>query len=166
MQWHFSSFFICLSWKKLEGEIFNGSLKAITWISSNKWTQLLNYRELEVLLVKCTKSIVLNIFVKWGIRKSKKLYMVTPLMNDVFLLRQNTFNLWNFYVFATDVPTNKYLFSFSSFVYRATQLSESLPFDLKNSDLLELLKNRLKNLRGTEFPCHICSRLLVGIGYV
>ena len=66
-------------------------------------------------------------------------------MNDVFHLRQNTFNLWNFYIFATDVPTNNYLFS--SVVYRAVQLSETLPFDLKISGLLELLKNSLKNLR-------------------
>ena len=45
-------------------------------------------------------------------------------MNDVFHLRQNTFNLRNVYVFATDVPTNNYLFS--SVVYRAIQLSEAL----------------------------------------
>ena len=57
-------------------------------------------------------------------------------MNDVFHLPQNTFNLRNVYVFATDVPTNNYLFS--SVVYRAIQLSKALPFDLKISGLLEL----------------------------
>ena len=67
------------------------------------------------------------------------------LMNDVFHLRQNTFNLQNFYAFATDVPTNNYLFNFV--VYRASQLSEALSLDLKNSCLLELFKNRLKNWR-------------------
>ena len=85
-------------------------------------------------------------------------------MNDVFYLRQNTFNLRNFYVFATDVPANNYLFSFV--VYRAIQLSEALPFDLKVSGLLELFKNRLKNLRYTECQCQICARFLVCVGYI
>ena len=88
-------------------------------------------------------------------------------MNDVFHLRQNTFSLQNFYVFAIDIPTNNYLLS--SVVYRAIQLSEALPFDLKNSEalpfgLLQLFKNRLKYWRCTECTCQICSRFLVGAG--
>ena len=85
-------------------------------------------------------------------------------MNDVFHLRQNTFNLRNFYVFATDVRTNNYLFS--SVVYRAIQLSEALPYDLKISGLLELFKNRLKNLRYAKCLCQICARFLVCVGYI
>ena len=85
-------------------------------------------------------------------------------MNDVFHLPQNTFNLRNVYVFATDVPTNNYLFS--SVVYRAIQMSKALPFDLKISGLLELFKNRLKNLRYTKCPRQIRARLLVCVGYI
>ena len=53
------------------------------------------------------------------------------IMNDVFHLRQNTYNLQNFHAFATDVPRNNCILN--SAVYRTNQLWETLPFDLKNS---------------------------------
>ena len=42
------------------------------------------------------------------------------IMNDVFHLRQNTYNLLSFHAFATDVPRNNCMCS--SVVYRANQL--------------------------------------------
>ena len=45
-------------------------------------------------------------------------------MIDVFSLRQNTYNLQNFYALA-DVPRNTCMLN--SVVYRANQLWESLP---------------------------------------
>ena len=53
------------------------------------------------------------------------------IVNDVFQLRQNAYNLRNFDAFATDVARNNYLLNFV--VYRANQLFETLPFLLKNS---------------------------------
>ena len=66
------------------------------------------------------------------------------IMNDVFHLRQNTYNLRNFHVFATGVPRNNCMLK--SVVYRANQLWETLPFDLKNSCSLELFKKEFKKL--------------------
>ena len=54
--------------------------KTITWSGSSKWQQFSNYREPEVLKVKRTKSVLLNIYVKCDISKSKKFYMITPLI--------------------------------------------------------------------------------------
>ena len=65
------------------------------------------------------------------------------IMNDVFHLRQNTYNLPNFHAFATDVTRNNCMFN--SVFYKANQLWESLPFDLKNTCSLELFKKGLKN---------------------
>ena len=42
------------------------------------------------------------------------------IMNDVFHLRQNTYNLRNFYAFATVVPRNNFMLNYV--VYRADQL--------------------------------------------
>ena len=42
------------------------------------------------------------------------------IMNDVFHLKQNTYNLRNFYAFATNVPRNNYMLN--SVVYRANHL--------------------------------------------
>ena len=58
------------------------------------------------------------------------------IMNEVFHLRQNTCNLRNFHAFTTDVPRNNCMLK--SVVYRANQLRETLPFDLKNSCSLAL----------------------------
>ena len=60
-------------------------------------------------------------------------------VNDVFHLRQNVYNLCNIQAFAPYVPRNNCLLN--SVVYRANQLWETCPFDLNNSCLLELLKN-------------------------
>ena len=88
----------------------------------------------------------------------------SDIMNDVFHLRQNTYNLRNLSVFATDVPSNNYLLN--SVVYRANQLRETWPFDLKNSCSLQLLKNGLKKWRYTENPCQICSSFLADVRYI
>ena len=58
------------------------------------------------------------------------------IMNEVFHLRQNTCNLRNFHAFATDIPRNNCMLK--SVFYRANQLRETLPFDLKNSCSLAL----------------------------
>ena len=47
------------------------------------------------------------------------------IMNDVFHLRQNTYNLRNFHAFATAVPRNNC--TLNSVAYRANQLWETLP---------------------------------------
>ena len=86
------------------------------------------------------------------------------IMNDVFHLRQNTYNLRNFHAFATDVPRNNCMLN--SVVYRANQLWETLPFDLKNSCSLELFKKGLKNWRCTRCSCQICSRFIADVGYI
>ena len=84
------------------------------------------------------------------------------IMNDVFQLRQNTYNLRNFHVFASDVPRNNCMHN--SVVYRANQLWETLPFDLKNACSLELFNKGLKNWCCTRYPCQICSRFIADVG--
>ena len=86
------------------------------------------------------------------------------IMNDVFHLRQNTYNLRNFHAFATDVPRNNCMLN--SVVYMANQLWKTLSFELKISCSLELFKKGLKNWRYTKCPCQICSRFIAGVGYI
>ena len=78
------------------------------------------------------------------------------IMNDVFHLRQNTYNLQNLHAFVTDVPRNNCMLN--SVFYRANQLWETLLFDLKNLCSLELFEKGLKNRRYTGCPNQICSR--------
>ena len=66
------------------------------------------------------------------------------IMNEVFHLRQKTYSLQNVHAFATDVSRNNCMLN--SVVYRANQLWETLPFDLKNSCSLELFEKRIKKV--------------------
>ena len=50
-------------------------------------------------------------------------------IDDVFHLRQNTYNLQNFNTFAVDVAINNYFPNYV--VYRGNQLEKTLPFDFK-----------------------------------
>ena len=86
------------------------------------------------------------------------------IMNNVFHIKQNTCSLWNFHPFATDVPRNNCMLNYV--VYGANPLWEILPFDLKNSCLLELLKKKIKNWRCTRCPSQICSRFIADFGCI
>lgn len=50
-------------------------------------------------------------------------------IDDVFYLRQNTYNLQNFNTFAVDVAINNYFPNYV--VYRGNQQEKTLPFDFK-----------------------------------
>ena len=67
------------------------------------------------------------------------------LINEVFYLRQNHYNLRNFNVFATENPHNKYLLNSS--VYRANQLWQTLPTEIKGCASLQLFKDKIETCR-------------------
>ena len=64
------------------------------------------------------------------------------LINEVFYLHPNHYNLRNFNVFATDNPCNKYLLSSS--IYRANELWQTLPFKIEGCASLQLFKDKIK----------------------
>ena len=78
------------------------------------------------------------------------------IINEVFYLKQKTYNLWNSHAFANYVSRNNYLLNFVD--CRTDQLSEALLFDLKNSCLLELFKNGLKSWLYGECLCQVCFK--------
>ena len=80
------------------------------------------------------------------------------LMNEVFYLRQNHYNLRNFNVFATDNPRNKYLLNSS--VYRANQLWQTLPSEIKGCASLQLSKDKIKTWRCERYQCQIYLRYI------
>ena len=84
-------------------------------------------------------------------------------MNEVFYLRQNHYNLRNFNVFATDNPGYKYLLNSS--VYRANQVCQTLPSEIKDCALLPLFKDNIKTWRCNRCQCQICSRYPANVGY-
>ena len=65
----------------------------------------------------------------------------SDLINELFYLRQNHYNLRNFNVFATDNPRNKYLLN--SF-YLANQLWQTLPSKIEDCASQQLFKDKIK----------------------
>ena len=64
-------------------------------------------------------------------------------------MRENTRGLQHFRTFSTDVSRNNHFLN--AVIFSANKLLEKLTFDLKNSCLLELFKNELKNSVGIYF---------------
>ena len=77
-------------------------------------------------------------------------------MNEVFYLRQNHYNLRNLNVFANDNQRNKFMLN--STVYRANQLWQTLPSEVKDCLLPQLFQNKIKTWRCDRCQCQICSR--------
>ena len=60
-----------------------------------------------------------------------------PIMNEIFVARENTYNLRNFRIFHSKNPrSNKY--GLNTLSYRAGQLWLSLPTEIKESSSLPL----------------------------
>ena len=65
------------------------------------------------------------------------------IMNNIFKLRENVYNLWNFQIFQTEKPRSlKY--ELNAFPSRASQLWEQVPFDIREAPSLVLFKYRTK----------------------
>ena len=71
----------------------------------------------------------------------------TDIMNDVFHLRQNTYNLQNFHALATDVPRN--ICMLNHVAYRANHgksIMGNLAFGLEKIMLARIIQKRIKKL--------------------
>ena len=85
------------------------------------------------------------------------------LINEVFYLRQSHYNLRNFNIFGTYNPRNNYFLNFS--VYRAKQLWQALPSEIKCCVSSQLSKDKIKIWRCDRFQCQICSIYIANVGY-
>ena len=87
------------------------------------------------------------------------------IMNDVFQVRTNSYNIRNFNLFETPMPhSNRYGLNMIS--YRANQLWRLLPDDIKHSPSLSVLKNALKSWTCSSCPCNICRSYVPNLGYL
>ena len=64
-------------------------------------------------------------------------------MNDVFSTRPNIYNTWQFNVFETHIPTLS-RYGLNLIPYKANQLWNLLPENLKSSLSLSIFKNEIK----------------------
>ena len=107
--WMFSS----KGYYKRINKIHEKSLRFILYDYESSFDSLLSTLNEKAINQRCINVLLTEVY--------KYLNGYFPdLMNEVFYLRQNHYNLRNFNVFTTNNPHKKYLLN--SFVYRANQL--------------------------------------------
>ena len=67
------------------------------------------------------------------------------IMNDIFKLRENTYNLRNFHIFESQNPRTK-KFGLDSIAYRASQLWKNVPELIGKSFSLPVFKVKIKKI--------------------
>ena len=86
------------------------------------------------------------------------------IMNEAFSTRTNIYNTRQFNVFETHIPTsNRY--GLNSILYKANQLWNLLPENLKSSPSSTLFKNERKLWQCFNCPCYICKSYVLNLGY-
>ena len=87
------------------------------------------------------------------------------LMNDVFTLRENKYNLRNFNIFKSENPrTNKY--GLETIAYRSGQLWNTLPNNIRQSYSLTIFKKNIKNWNCDNCPCTNCKTYIPNLGFL
>ena len=87
------------------------------------------------------------------------------IMNDIFKLIENTYSLRNFHIFQTEnLCSLKY--GLDAIPYRASQLWQQVPFDIREAASLTLFKNRIKTCKCEDCPCRFCKIFIQNVGYI
>ena len=87
------------------------------------------------------------------------------IMNDIFKLRENMYNLGNFNIFQTEnLRSLKYGLDTNPF--RASQLWQKDPTDVRKVASLTIFKNRIKTWKREDCPCRSCKLFIQNVGYI
>ena len=78
------------------------------------------------------------------------------IMNDIFKLRENTYNFRNFHILKTENP-HSLKYGLDAISYRAGQLWEQVPIDVREAASLTLFKNRIKTWKCEDCSCRSCK---------
>ena len=87
------------------------------------------------------------------------------IMNDIFKLRENMYNLRNFYIFQTENPSSlKY--GLDAIPYRASQLWQQVSIDILEVASLALFENWIKTWKCEDCPCRSCKIFFENVEYI
>ena len=85
------------------------------------------------------------------------------IMNDIFKLRENMYNLRNFHIFQTENPRSlKY--GLDAIPYCASQFWQQVPIDIREAASIALFKNSIKTCE--DCPCRSCKTFTQNVGYI
>ena len=88
-----------------------------------------------------------------------------PIMENMFQVRENKYNLRHFQEFETE-RKRTINYSIESLSYRGPQLWSILPNNLKEVVSLNLFKTNIKNWICSECPCRLCKTFIQNLGFI
>ena len=107
---------------------------------------------------RCLNSLMTEVY--------KCLNWISPeIMNDKLAVSKHRYNTRNYNLFVTDRPkTDRY--GRNSIPYKASQIWNLLPGQIKNSANLDSFKLKIKQWHCAECPCTLCKTYLPNLGYL
>ena len=87
------------------------------------------------------------------------------IMNDIFKFRENIYNPRNFHIFQTE-NSHSLKYGLNAIPFRASQLWQQVPFDVREAATLPLVKNRNKIWKCKDCPCKPSKIVSENIGYI
>ena len=107
---------------------------------------------------KCIELLMIEIY--------KYLNGLSPnIMNDIFKLRENTYNLRNFHIFESENPRAK-RFSLDCTAYRASQLWNNFSVEIRNSNSRAIFKEKIKKVPLISCSCNCCRKYIHHVGFI
>ena len=138
--------------------IYERCLRLIQQNYISEFERLLDNANQKLVHQKCIEFILTEVY--------KYLNGLSPdIMNTIFKLRQNTYNLRNFHAFESQNPRTK-KFGLDSIAYRASQLWKNVPEEIRNSASLLIFKESIKKVPLISCPCHCCETYIHHVGYI
>ena len=107
---------------------------------------------------KCIEFLMIEVY--------KYLNGLSPdIMNTIFKLRQNTYNLRHFHAIESQNPRTR-KFGLDSIAYIASQLWKYVPEEIRNSASLLIFKESIKKVPLISCSCHCCKTYIHHVGYI
>ena len=100
-----------------------------------------------------------------GFQHKLLILIVSSNMNDIFKLRENTYNLRNFHIFESENPRTK-RFGLDCIAYRASQLWKNVPVEIRNSNSLTVFKEKIKKVPLIPCSCNCCRKYIHHVGFI
>ena len=88
-----------------------------------------------------------------------------PIMNGIFNLRNNPFNLRNYRELkCQNINTVRY--GLNTISYKGPQLWQQLSQSIKSSNTPTIFKNRIKSWKNANCTCNLCKEYIMGLGFL
>ena len=87
------------------------------------------------------------------------------ILNNIFKLRENTYNLRNFDIFQTE-NTCSLKYGLGAIPHRASQLWQQVPTDIREAASLPLFNNRIKTWKCEDCPYRSYKIFIQNVGYI